>query len=243
MVSSRYYSPELGRFIQPADVSSLNPSSINGLNLYSYANKNSIGIAYRSSSVSGSVGGGIVNSIGKTHNLTGNNISESASRISLPTVPWLVENATTMYGTASSLISGTPILAHYFKYASRINQEFKLYGISKWKTSLQLSNVNLKMGALDGALIGVNVLIDMYDSYQRGVSTEGILLGGTLTAASSVVMLYLNKGIMWATTTIGTAICPGLGTAIGFTVGLGISLFVDWKLGELISDWIDSITS
>ena len=48
MVSSRYYSPELGRFIQPADVSSLNPSSINGLNLYSYANNNPIGIAYGS---------------------------------------------------------------------------------------------------------------------------------------------------------------------------------------------------
>ena len=32
LITSRYYSPELGRFIQPADVSSLNPSSINGLN-------------------------------------------------------------------------------------------------------------------------------------------------------------------------------------------------------------------
>ena len=42
-VSSRYYSPELCRFIQPADVSSIDPSSINGLNLYSYANNNSIG--------------------------------------------------------------------------------------------------------------------------------------------------------------------------------------------------------
>lgn len=184
-----------------------------------------------------------MHSIGNTYNFISNNIPESEGRISLPEVPWLVENETTMYGTASSLISGTPILAHYFKYASRINQEFKLYGISKWKTSLQLSNVNLKMGALDGALIGVNVLIDMYDSYQRGVSTEGILLGGALTAASGALMFYTNKGIMWATTTIGTAICPGLGTAIGFTVGLGISLFVDWKLGELISDWIDSITS
>lgn len=42
-MSSRYYSPELGRFIQPTDVSSLNLSSINGLNLYSYVNNNIIG--------------------------------------------------------------------------------------------------------------------------------------------------------------------------------------------------------
>ena len=48
-VSSKYYSPELGRFIQPADVSTLNPSSINGLNLYSYVNNNPIGIADSSS--------------------------------------------------------------------------------------------------------------------------------------------------------------------------------------------------
>ena len=178
--NSRYYSPELCRFIQPADVSTLNPRSINGLNLYSYANNNPIGIAYISSSSIGStsIDGGMVSSIGNAFGSIGNSISGSSSRISLPTVPWLVENATTMYGTASSLISGAPILAHYFKYASIINDEFKLYGISKWKTSFQLSNVNLKIGALDGALIGVNVLIDVYDSYQRGVSTEGILLGG-----------------------------------------------------------------
>ena len=41
-LSSRYYNPELCRFIQPADVSSLNPHSINGLNLYA---NNSIGSA------------------------------------------------------------------------------------------------------------------------------------------------------------------------------------------------------
>ena len=45
MVEQRYYSPELCRFIQPADVSSLNPHSINGLNLYAYANNNPTGKA------------------------------------------------------------------------------------------------------------------------------------------------------------------------------------------------------
>ena len=43
MVGQRYYSPELCRFIQPADISNLNPHSINGLNLYAYANNNPTG--------------------------------------------------------------------------------------------------------------------------------------------------------------------------------------------------------
>ena len=81
--------------------------------------------------------------------------------------------------------------------------------------------------------------IDMYDSYQRGVSTEGILLGAALTAISSAGMLYLNKGIMWASTTIGTAICPGIGTAIGFAIGLVGSILVDIFLGGWIADLID----
>ena len=60
LVSSRYYSPELGRFIQPADVSSLNPQSINGLNLYTYAVNNPIAIKY-DNSIS-SYGSGMVSS-------------------------------------------------------------------------------------------------------------------------------------------------------------------------------------
>ncbi len=35
-LSSRYYSPELCRFISPDDIEYLDPESINGLNLYCY---------------------------------------------------------------------------------------------------------------------------------------------------------------------------------------------------------------
>ena len=41
-LSSRYYSPELGRFIQPDSIEYLDPESINGLNLYSYCYNNPI---------------------------------------------------------------------------------------------------------------------------------------------------------------------------------------------------------
>ena len=226
-LNSRYYDPEVGRFISPANISELNPKIIGGLNLYSYANNNPI------SRIGSS--GTSVNRI-----FLGSSSEEYAGGLFLNIVDWLIGNSTTIYSSVHSLVTGIPILSHYFKYSSFINDEFKLYGISKWKTSLELSNVNFKIGALDGILIVSNVLIDMYDSWQRGVSTEGIILGGTLTAASNVGMLYLNKGIMWSTTTIGTAICPGIGTAIGFGVGLVGSILVDIFLGGWIADWIDN---
>ena len=39
---------------------------------------------------------------------------------------------------------------------------------------------------------------------------------------------------------MSTAICPGLGTAIGFGVGLIGSILLDIWLGNKIEDWIDN---
>lgn len=50
----RYYNPLWGRFLQVSDISALNPNSINGLNLYAYANNNPVGIPYSSSGFVGS---------------------------------------------------------------------------------------------------------------------------------------------------------------------------------------------
>ena len=38
MVGHRYYNPEWGRWIQPDDIEYLDPTNINGLNLYAYCN-------------------------------------------------------------------------------------------------------------------------------------------------------------------------------------------------------------
>ena len=42
LVSSRYYSPELCRWISPDDIEYLDPESVNGLNLYCYCLNNPI---------------------------------------------------------------------------------------------------------------------------------------------------------------------------------------------------------
>ena len=39
---SRYYDPETGRFISPDAIEYLDPSTIGGLNLYSYCNNNPV---------------------------------------------------------------------------------------------------------------------------------------------------------------------------------------------------------
>ena len=42
MVGHRYYNPEWGRWIQPDDIEYLDPTSINGLNLYAYCNNDPV---------------------------------------------------------------------------------------------------------------------------------------------------------------------------------------------------------
>ena len=42
MVGHRYYNPEWGRWIQPDDVEYLDPTNINGLNLYCYCNNDPV---------------------------------------------------------------------------------------------------------------------------------------------------------------------------------------------------------
>ena len=94
---------------------------------------------------------------------------------------------------------------------------------------------------LTGAQIAaLGVGLDIYDSIQRGVSPGGVVLGAALTATKGVGLIYLNKGIMYATTTIGGLLCPA-GAVVGFVVGGIISIIVGVLLSNLIDDSIDMI--
>ena len=63
LVTSRYYNPEWCRFISPDSIEYLDPSSINGLNLYAYCSNNPIGITYSGFSVGRSASGRMASSI------------------------------------------------------------------------------------------------------------------------------------------------------------------------------------
>ena len=114
MVGQRYYSPELCRFIQPADISNLKPHSINGLNLYSNANNNPIGIAYSSSNVVGLSSGGMIGyTIGTIGNIVGSGNVGGGIKVnglgtlggsSLGGINWPKSNSVAMTHYTTSLI-------------------------------------------------------------------------------------------------------------------------------------------
>ncbi|MGM9899281.1 MAG: RHS repeat-associated core domain-containing protein [Bacilli bacterium] len=122
LVSSRYYSPELGRFIQPADVSSLNPQSINGLNLYTYAVNNPIAIKY-DSSVS-SYGSGMVSSFMGNGVVSGGYPSSvsNAFSVKFPKQNWLSTNADFVASMAGaiSVINWTSKNPQFFEFFNTI---------------------------------------------------------------------------------------------------------------------------
>ena len=76
---------------------------------------------------------------------------------------------------------------------------------------------------------------------QRGVSPGGVVLGATLTAAKGVGLIYLNKGILYGATALGSVICPGVGTVVGFVVGGIVCVFVDIFVSNWLDELIDSI--
>ena len=242
---NRYYSPELGRFLQVSDVSELNPHSINGLNLYAYANNNPISFSYNNSSTFGStsVGGGLVSPIGTDSSFSGNINSGPTSKGGL-NLGWLangLDTGSTIHGLYTSISGLVNHTAYFAKNLTPFMDNMTMIGASMKDGVLAFNQFSWGLGKSDvfGVVLGVG--LDIYDSVQRGVSPGGVVLGATLTAAKGVGLIYLNKGIMYGATALGSAICPGVGTVVGFVVGGVVCILVDIFASNWLDDLIDKI--
>ena len=244
LVSSRYYSPELGRFIQPADVSSLNPQSINGLNLYSYANNNPIGIVYSNSNnnpieiaysnlnMGGRSSGALISSLevgGKfTQSNSGFGGNISKDWINLKPVPSWVKTAIDVadVGFSASIVGLT---AWYtFKYPG-VTDLMKLDGIA----SIPGKYADFVEG-LGYAFVFVETGIDVYNNWQQGQSAGYIVASGAYTLGTGLA-------ITWGSAKVGAYIGTSIGGPVGFVAGgvagILIGLGLDWLLDE-IKEWI-----
>ena len=237
-LSSRYYNPDWGRFISPDDVGYLDTSSINGLNLYCYCPNNPIGIACSSSSVGFGAGGGMVNSFSSNSLFTENVSSISTSKGGL-NLKWLANGldiGSTIHGLYTSIYGLVNHTAYFAKNLIPFSYDMKMLGASMKDAVLAFNQFTWKFGKGDALSVLLGVGLDVYDSIQRGVSTGGVIFGATLTAAKGVGLIYLNKGIMYGATAIGSCFGP-VGTAVGFVVGGVVCIIVD----VLVSDWLDEL--
>jgi hypothetical protein len=222
----------------------LNPQSINGLNLYAYANNNPISFSYNNLSTFGStsVGFGLVSSIGSSSSFSGNVNSGSASKGGL-NLGWLANGldiGSTIHGLYASISGLVNHTTYFAKNLAPFADDMTMLGASMKDGVLAFNKFGWRLGKLDVFGIVLGVGLDIYDSIQRGVSPGGVVLGATLTAAKGVGLIYLNKGIMYGATAIGSCFGP-VGPVVGFVVDGVVCIILEILLGNWLDDLIDEI--
>ena len=212
---SRHYSPELARFIQPADVSTLKPSNINGLNLYSYTNNNPIDFAYSNSIVYGTTSCGIVKLIGLDAGISyGYNLGD-VSYISLP----LLYDTLGFVSNLFDVFNGISVA----KYLTHIHG-------NPPKVGWYLDNLS-KYGKISGYFGYAAATVDGINVY---INTNDLGIAGWTIAYDVGSMIIASKlgGL------IGESIGGPTGAIIGTLAGIAIEAFIIY-FKDYVVNWVD----
>lgn len=142
----------------------------------------------------------------------------------------------TIQGVYTSVVELFNHSAYFVKNTMPFADDMATLGVSMKEGVLAFNHFNwsLTKANVIGILLGVG--LDIYDSIQRGVSPEGVILGATLTAIKGIGLVYLDKGILYGATAIGSFFGP-VGTVVGFIVGGVVCIVID----VLVSNWLDDL--
>lgn len=240
-VAARYYNPQWCRWISPAAVECLDPKSIDGLNLYAYAKGNPLAVSYCSwSFVENSLNGGQkARPIGSTSSSFTDGLDEILYRgLDLG---WLVSSIRVGTEIYKSYKSMRMLINHITYFAENIKafaEDMRLLGASIRAGVLAFNKFSAIPSKLDFVSLALDVMIDLYDNIQKKYSFEKIALSATLTLAKNITLIYVNKGIMYGATTIGSFFGP-VGVVVGFVVGAVICFFVDIYANTIADYYID----
>ena len=210
-INSLYYSPDLCRFIQPVGLSTLNPHSINGLNLYAYANNNPISIAYSSSGVVGGMVNSIASSVGGLNSRYHGTISNSSNIFS---AFGALSIAFEFFDQWSGYIAGG--LDAGFKVANKIGTSGA--NISSYIKGLEVFGIAM---IVTGSIISFGESV--YNSYNNPYYTSNEVGLATLMDFG----YYTLKGV--GTYALGSALgnlAVGVGLAVGGIAGGALAVFI-----------------
>ena len=212
--NARYYDPKIYQWIQPVNSFSLNPSNIDGLKSYAYANNKSINIHHNISLASTKFFEG---AIGGSQGLS------SPSR-NLSHVPrWL-----------ETLSTG---LDHGFTMINPIRSAIACLQFTDLGDLMRLDGVTDLPGTLSKVTTGIGWrlsiaggLIAGYEKYASGASLSSSIAGGLINAGISIVGMYASTAI--STAVIGVLAASSLAIPGGviivggamITVAVGIAI-------------------
>ena len=220
-LNARYYCPEWRRFISPAKVGSIHPSSIDGLNLYSYALNSPVSIKYDSSFASANSDGAGLGSASATRS--------SVSSSSLNSFGWLgsmLSGLSSAHGAvdkvSSYLVGSVDGLLSYAGIAKFNGFQSQLTKYSNW---------------LLGIGIGLDLAVSAYNNYHNPNLTTGQkwasffadvgYIGATSALAYGAGALVTKGSVALGTAAAGYALGATIGgVTIGFAGAIAIGAAV-----------------
>ena len=197
-LSSRYYSPKFGRFMQISDVSDLDPHSINGLNLYAYANNNPIRVAYVNFSV-----GVIINSL-------------AIDEIVVPCGGLI--NKGFYWSNLDFLGTGFGYIENSFSMIVGV-----IDGVRKIKHLDKLVGLDKASNWLMGISIGINVGLSLYKNLTNSNLSDEQKAGNIL---GDIVYIAASSAATWGVSAL-TAMIPIIGPIIAPIVGVVFGIAFD----------------
>ena len=234
--NTRYYSPEIGRWISIDDVGYLDPKSINGLNLYCYCMNDSMNYKQRPISSGGSVINSSISSISNCGTYLSGSISSGS--VSSNRVNW--ENGGFQIPIwISSLMSGSDFGASIAPALRTIYQYIRYPGVKDLNKLYGLDFVPGKLNKVCPG-IGYGLLV-----LNIGLSAYSNFTNDNLTIKQRWINFGVDTAYTLGTFGIGygvgalVSLIPGVGVFIAPFVSAGVTWFIDWTNEKW--GWLDDV--
>ena len=225
--NARYYSPKWRRFLDPAN-NAINPHTVNGLNVYVYADNNPINIMYQPQYVNCQYRG----SFSANVTLPQNKGLQNTVRAPFSLPQW-VDPISTAIDHAFSVIN--PIRsAAYTLMHTNLWGLMRLDGVTELPGALSTTAtvVGWGLGLVGGVFAGC-------EKYASGASVISSVFGGLINAGISIGSMYAATGIAtWGMRLLAASTAlPGgaiilIGAAATILIGIAINhALTEWNIG------------
>lgn len=218
-IMNRYFHPNYRRFITPDSFGNLDLKSINGINYYCYSAINLQKFNFGLSKVK-SFNDEIYNYNSHT------NINKEKDF----SVPWIVENGTSIYGYSMLIKNNAELIKFCFIQSSFITSDITINSSGPFTYGKELSKslYSKKLSAIDCFLIFIDLSLDIYVNIKNKRNVPQILISALLTVTCDIVLLLLQPFIVQ----FFVGICFAL---IGPTIGLAVAILLIILFSGLIA--------